>query len=187
MGSDILSALHYYVIGDPLNLISLIIPSKYAIFAYSALVLFRFYLAGLAFCALAKYKRLPVLNSAAGSLIYIFSGYALYLAIRHPSFLNPFIYFPLIILGVEKIFDKKRPYLFILTIFISAISSFYFFYLISLFTVLYIFIRLFFKHNYLLFQIRRLLAARHSYGVRDFCSHSIRFPLVRQRHRGIRA
>ncbi len=147
MGSDILSALHYYVIGDPLNLVSLIIPSKYAIFAYSALVLFRFYLAGLAFCALAKYKRLPVLNTAAGSLIYIFSGYALYLAIRHPSFLNPFIYFPLIILGAEKIFDKKRPYLLILTIFISAISSFYFFYLISLFTVLYIFIRLFFQYK----------------------------------------
>lgn len=151
-GDDILTTLHYYVIGDPLNLVSAVIPSKYAVYGYTILMLFRYYLAGLAFMALAKYKKLPALSSTCGALIYIFNTYSLYMAIRHPSFLNPFIYFPLVILGIEMIFDKKRPYLFILSICLSALSSFYYFYVISLFTVLYIFVRLFFRYRQQFFK-----------------------------------
>lgn len=146
-GSDILTTLHYYAIGDPLNLISALIPVKYSAYGYTALMLFRYYLAGLAFMLLAKYKRLPASVSACGAQIYAFSAYALYMAVRHPSFLNPFIYFPLIILGTEMIFDKKRPYVFILSICTAALSSFYFFYVLSLFTVFYIFVRLFFQYK----------------------------------------
>ncbi len=146
-GEDILSTLHYYVVGDPLNLVSAVIPSKYAVYGYTLLMVFRYYLAGLAFTLLAKYKKLPAPASVCGALIYIFSGYSLYMAVRHPSFLNPYIYFPLIILGIEMIFDKKRPYLFILSICLAALSSFYFFYVLSLFTVLYIFVRLFFEYK----------------------------------------
>jgi len=146
-GSDILTTLHYYAIGDPLNLVSAVIPVKYAAYGYTALMFFRYYLAGLAFMLLAKYKKLPASVSACGALLYAFSAYALYMAVRHPSFLNPFIYFPLIILGAEMLFDKKRPYVFILSVCTAALSSFYFFYVLSLFTVLYIFVRLFFQYR----------------------------------------
>lgn len=146
-GEDILTTLHYYVIGDPLNLISAVVPSKYAPYAYSFLMILRYYLAGLAFTALAKYKKIPAYASVSGAIIYSFTVYTLYLAVRHPSFLNPYIYFPLIVLGAEMIFDKKRPYVFILSICLSAMSSFYFFFAISVFTVLYIFIRLFFQYK----------------------------------------
>lgn len=146
-GEDILTTLHYYVIGDPLNIVSAFVPEKYAPYAYSVLMVVRYYLAGLAFTALAKYKKIPAFAGAAGSLFYAINVYTLYMAVRHPSFLNPFIYFPLIILGVEMIFDKKRPYLFILSICLSALSSFYFFFAISIFTVLYIFVRLFFQYR----------------------------------------
>ena len=37
----------------------------------------RYYLAGLAFMALAKYKKLPVLTSAAGAVIYVFTAYSM--------------------------------------------------------------------------------------------------------------
>lgn len=146
-GEDIFTVLQYYVIGDPLDLLSAIVPSKYAVYAFDLLILFRFYLAGLAFGALAKYKKLPTLNCNAGALIYAFCAYGLFYGVRHPFFINPMIYFPLVILGIEMIFDKKRPYLFIGAICLSAISNFYFFYIISLFTVLYIFVRIFFVYK----------------------------------------
>jgi len=57
---------------------------------------------------------------------------------RHPFFANPMIYFPLLILGVEKILNKEKPYLFIVMVFISAISNFYFFYMLVLLTVIYV-------------------------------------------------
>lgn len=147
LGADIVTSLHYYAFGDPLDLLSAIIPSRYAAYGYTLLMALRYYLAGLAFVALCKYKKHPAGGAVAASLFYIFNLYSMDLALRHPSFLNPFIYFPLIILGIEMMFDKKKPYLFIFMIFTSAISSFYFFYVISMFTVLYIFIRLFFEYK----------------------------------------
>jgi len=146
-GEDVLSSLQYYVIGDPLNLLSAVVPSKYTVYLYDFLVVLRLYLSGLAFCALAKYKKQPVYSGVTGALIYVFNAYALNLGARHPFFINPMIYFPLIILGAELIFNKKRPYLFIFMIFISGISNFYFFYVLTLFTVLYIFVRLFFVYK----------------------------------------
>lgn len=146
-GEDILSSLQYYVIGDPLNLLSVAVPSKYTVYLFDFLVVFRLYLSGLAFCALAKYKKQTVYSGVIGALIYVFNAYALNLGARHPFFINPMIYFPLIILGAEMIFDKKRPYLFIFMIFISGISNFYFFYVLTLFTALYILVRLFFVYK----------------------------------------
>lgn len=46
-GGDILTTLHYYVIGDPLDLLSIACPTRYAVYLYSFLSLFRLYLAGL--------------------------------------------------------------------------------------------------------------------------------------------
>ncbi len=146
-GEDIFTVFQYYVIGDPLTLLSAVVPSKYTVYLYDFLVLLRFYLAGISFGVLAKYKKLPTFNSVVGAVVYVFSAYGLFYGLRHPFFLNPMIYFPLIILGIEKIFDKKRPYLFIFMIFLSAISNFYFFYVLSFFTVLYIFVRLFFVYK----------------------------------------
>lgn len=147
LGSDVLNSMHYYAIGDPLNLLSVFVPAKYSAYGFSALVLLRYYLSGLAFCALAKYKKINQFGAVCGSVLYIFSAYALYMAVRHPSFLTPMIYFPLLILGAEMIFDRKRPYLFVLSVFLMAASSFYFFYVVTLFIMLYIFVRLFFVYK----------------------------------------
>ena len=146
MGNDIFTSLHYYGIGDPLNLISALVPSKYAAFAFSLLTYLRYYLAGLAFVLLAKYKKQSKTGACAGAMIYIFSAYAMYMTLRHPSFINPLIYFPLIILGGEMMFDGKRPYLFIISVCLAAVSGFYFFYVISIFTILYVFLRIFFAY-----------------------------------------
>lgn len=147
LGSDVLNSMHYYAIGDPLNLLSVLVPVKYSAYGFSALVLLRYYLSGLSFCALAKYKKINQFGSVCGSVLYIFTAYTMYMAVRHPSFITPMIYFPLLILGAEMIFDRKRPYLFVLSVFLMAASSFYFFYVVTLFIMLYIFVRLFFVYK----------------------------------------
>ena len=78
-GEDILTTLHYYVIGDPLNLISVVIPSKYAPYVYTLLMVLRYYLAGLAFTVLAKYKKIPAFAAVSGSVIYTFTVYLQYM------------------------------------------------------------------------------------------------------------
>lgn len=143
-GGDILTTLNYYAIGDPLDLLSVVVPSEYASHAYDFLIVFRLYLAGLFFILFCRYKNknLPVAAFLSGALVYVFSTWSAYSAVAHPFFANPMIYLPLLLLGVEKIIDGKRPYIFIITVFISAISNFYFFYMLVVFTVLYVILRL---------------------------------------------
>ena len=136
-GSDILTTLHYYVVGDPLNLLAVFVPERYTEYLYGFLIFLRFYLAGIAFCAYCfyhKHKEFPVLL---GSLIYVYSQWMIVTGLDHPYFLNPCICLPLILLGIDKIFDKNKPYLYICSIALSAVSNFYFFYMLGIFAVIY--------------------------------------------------
>ena len=152
-GSDVVATLHYYTIGDPFSVLSVLVPVRYMAYYYSFMIILRFYLAGVAFSEFCFYKagqmrandkepfgKMAVL---AGSFIYVFCGFALYGGVRHPYFLNPMIFLPLLLLGAEKVLDKKKPFLFILMVFISAVSNFYFFYMLAVLTVLYVVWRLF--------------------------------------------
>ncbi len=147
-GSDLFTTLHYYVIGDPLDLLAVFVPSNLTQYLYGGLILLRLYLAGLAFSAFCFYKKEPkTIGLLAGSFVYVFCGFALYAAVRHPYFTNPMIYLPLLLLGAEKFLQEKRPWLFIGMVFLSAVSNFYFFYMLVLFTVLYVLFRLFMLYD----------------------------------------
>ena len=158
-GSDILTTLHYYAIGDPLNLLCIFVPEKSMLYLYEFLILLRFYLAGIAFSYYCFYrgkdysaKEKGVAGKGAGfcspavltgAFLYIFCGYALYAGVRHPYFLNPMIYLPLLLTGVEKLWREKKPGLFIGSVFLASISNFYFFYMLAIMVALYVVIRLF--------------------------------------------
>ncbi len=148
-GGDILTTLHYYVIGDPLTVFSVFVPSRYMHIFYDALMLVRMYAAGAlfsCFCFVSGHagQKRPVNYTAVGigSFTYAFSYWAIVNAGRHPYFLNPMIYFPLILIGFEYIMRGRRPYLFIAAVGISALSNFYFFYMLVLVTVVYVAVRL---------------------------------------------
>ncbi len=141
MGFDTLTTLNYYVIGDPISLLAVFMKSRYAVHYYDFLIILRFYLAGLSYIALLNFKKKDGAGVILGALIYVFSGYSLYAGIRHPFFMNPMIYLPLIIIGVDLVLQKKKPYLMILMIFISTLSNFYFLYALTVITVIYIIFR----------------------------------------------
>ena len=147
-GSDILNAMHYYVIGDPIALLSVFVPTHFMHHFYSFSCILRLYLSGAAFSELCfgtgQKNRYGIL---AGSTAYCFCAWSLTNAARHPYFLNPMIYFPFMILGIEKIIRKEKPYMFIVSAAISAASNFYFFYIIVLLAVLYAVIRLVFIYG----------------------------------------
>ena len=141
-GADILVTLHYNVIGDPLNFLAVFVPLAYTEILYTFLIFFRLYLAGLAFSAYCRQIGLFRSQALCGSLMYAFCGFAVFFAPVHPFFLNPLIYLPLLLTGVEKILKGSKPYFFIAMVFISAISNFYFFYKLTLLVVIYMAFRL---------------------------------------------
>lgn len=143
-GGDVIQTLSYYVIGDPLNLLSVFVPVKDTVYLYDALILVRLYLAGLAFSHYCAYmKKDNAMAVLSGTLIYVFCSYALFAAVRHPYFINPMIYFPLLIEGIERFHDQRRkPWMFVFMTALSAASNFYFFYMIVVMAVIYVLFRL---------------------------------------------
>lgn len=163
-GGDILTALHYYVIGDPIAMLSVFVPTRVMHYFFSASCVLRLYLSGIAFSMLCFGTGLrDRYGIMAGALTYSFCMWGLMNAARHPYFLNPMIYFPLIILGIEKIIKKEKPYLFIIMVTISAVSNFYFFYMIVLLTVVYALIR--FANIYIYIYNSDLKAAFREYAL----------------------
>ena len=142
-GDDIITTLHYYCLGDPLALFFAFCPEQYTEYLYNFLVILRFYLMGLSFLAFCFYQKKEGSHTLLGACLYAFCGFALIGAIKHPFFLNPLIYLPLLCLSIEKVLRKESSKLFIAMTALCAMSNFYFFYMLTVLAVLYAIVRFF--------------------------------------------
>lgn len=137
-GADLLQSLHYYVVGDPLAALSVFVPTRYMHLFYDAMMLLRLYFSGVAFsCLCFQFGRKNPFAICAGAISYMFCQWMIWNVARHPYFLNPMIYLPLLIMGFERIIQGRRPYLLIAAVFLSAVSNFYFFYILVIISVVY--------------------------------------------------
>ncbi len=136
-GSDILTTLHYYGITDPLTFFVALLPKQSMVENfYHFLIILRIYLSGSSFlfyCHTRKRRGIPAI---CGTLIYCFSLWTI-VGIRHPFFLTPLIYFPLILVGMNRIFERKTPYLYMISLTLMCISNFYFTYMICILVIGY--------------------------------------------------
>jgi len=148
-GSDVLQTLHFYTIGDPLSIFSIFFNRNNMYVYYDLSILIRLYLAGIIFSNLCFYTGKDNIYAVlAGSFAYIFSYWGLLNVNEHIYFLNPLMYLPLIILGIEMIIKEDKPYIFALGVFLSALSNFYFFYMIVLLTIIYVIIRFLYQYHH---------------------------------------
>lgn len=139
-GADIPVSLHYYAVGDPFAVFCVFFPAQYMRIFYELSIYVRLYCAGLAFswfCFSKKNDRITDTAVLAGAFTYIFCAFAMVNSVKHIFFLTPMVILPLIFIGVDKVLAKKSPWLFIIGVFLSAVSNFYFFYMVVILTVLY--------------------------------------------------
>lgn len=137
-GANVIGTMHYYVIGDPFAFLSVFFPLKGIAFLYQALIFLRLYAAGICFSELCFYTRKRESGKIlAGTVIYLFTAYTAENAVRHPFFLNSMIWFPLLILGIEKAIREKRYRLYITAVFLTAVSNAVFFYMTVVLIVVY--------------------------------------------------
>ncbi|MBO6147973.1 MAG: YfhO family protein [Lachnospiraceae bacterium] len=136
-GADILTSLNYYAIGDPLCFLSVLVPESLMDFFYTAIFIIRIYLGGLAFSLFSLNRGRGRFPTLCGALIYAFSAYAFTLGAMHSCFLIPVVYFPLMLYGMDRIFEGRSPLVFILSVAFSGLSNFYFFYMEAVLVFLY--------------------------------------------------
>lgn len=147
-GADAITTLSYYTFGDPFSLISVFTPFKYGEFGYGLAIVLRFYAAGFAFCLYCQKMKCQKWSTICAALMYTFCAFSLFSGVRHPYFISSMIYFPLVLLGCEKIIKRESAIPFSLAVFLSAISNYYFFYMIVLLTIVYVVIRLLSEPEY---------------------------------------
>lgn len=137
LGMDMFANIAYYAIGDIFSYFAIFFPTKLIEDVYTLLVITRMYFVGIAFIYYCKYKKINILGSLIGALMYTFSFYVLYASVRHPYFTNAAILFPLIIMGIEKMILEDKHLFYTIIIAITFISSFYFGYMMALIIAIY--------------------------------------------------
>lgn len=136
-GMDMFANLAYYIFGDPLSYLCIFVQEKYLYIFYYVLIFVRMYLIGLAFIAYCKYKKINSFASVVGALMYTFCAFVLYLGVRHPYFINAMIFFPLLMIGIEKIILENKKIYYIIIVALTCISNFYFAYSMFLIIAIY--------------------------------------------------
>lgn len=142
MGEDIITTLNFYGLGDPLTLLAALVPEEKTEYLYDVLVVLRIYLAGLSFSWCCRKKGRSWSCTLIGALVYAFSGYILHVAVKHPFFVIPMVFLPLAVVGVDRALENKKLTLLILVMFFTALNGFYFFYMNTIFLVIYALIRM---------------------------------------------
>lgn len=134
LGQGTLSTVIHY---RPLNFL-------YCLFPYDALeqyLTFRMvvgmYLSGLSFIVFARTRTRNRACILLGCMIYLFSGFILFYATRHWVFLELTMAMPLMLLGVDQVFDGKWSWLFVLVVFVMAMCYFYTLYMVTIPAVIY--------------------------------------------------
>lgn len=141
LGANELTSYSYYVTGDLFNYLIILFPQSQLELGYGLLVLLRLYCAGLAFLCLAKRFQFKKYSLIISSITYTFSSYALYAGMHHAFFILPLIFFPLLVLGIEKAIHGESIVPLTLAVFITFLSNFYFAYILGLGCLIYVIIR----------------------------------------------
>lgn len=137
VGTDTLINYLYYGLFDPFYLIAHILPSSWTVVSYELIVILKFLSSAIIMFCYLRHKKVTFFTSTIFSTVYMLSGYALVMFARHPMLACGTMYLPLLVWGVEKVCEKKRPYLFLIANVLLLLSNFYMFYMCAIFVVIY--------------------------------------------------
>ena len=141
IGSDTFGNLAI-VLMDPFNYIAILFSDKYLDVGYSVAVILRLYVAGLGMLGFLRYRKIKENMSLLGGLSYAFCFWGIG-CLRHGFFLVPLVLFPLVIWGIDKVYDGGKPYLLIFSVWFSLVTYIYFAYMTAIFAFLYILVKYF--------------------------------------------
>lgn len=142
LGGNYIGVFTYYV-SSPLSFLTLFCPNSHMPIAVLFLTVLKIGLAGLTFSLLLRYRfgRYD-LSTVLFSMFYGLMSYNIAYSMCI-MWLDGVIWLPLIILGIEKIFEGKNSWFLTFSLFVSFISTYYISYMTGLFTAIYFLYRCF--------------------------------------------
>ena len=108
--------------GNPINWISVFATAETADYFLNATVPITLFLAGIAFLKFCCYKQFDRQSALIGCMVYLFGGFS-FIAFSQIYMIYVLILAPLVIYGVEKVFNNEAPFLFIAAMFLNFFYS----------------------------------------------------------------
>ena len=142
LGANFVGSYSFYLLGSPFFWLTLPFPTDFVPYLMGPLLILKFACAALtAYCFIRRFVRNPFSAQIAG-LLYAFSGFSVY-NIFFNHFHEAIIVFPLLLLSLELLITENRRGFFAFMVCLCAITNYFFFFGMVVFTVIYFFIRIF--------------------------------------------
>lgn len=140
LGVNFIGSYSFYLLGSPFFWLTLPFPTDFVPYLMGPLLILKFALSAFtAYFYIRRFVRRPQ-SAMLGGLLYAFSGFSVY-NIFFNHFHEAIVFFPLLLLALEVfITENKRGWL-ALAVFICAISNYFFFFGMAVFSIIYWFIR----------------------------------------------
>ncbi len=155
-GSDIIQTLSYYGLADWSTVIFAVFSNDInGTYLYTAMMIFRAFIAGLCFLKLCERFDCNTIWSTAACIAYILCPYMLENVFNGHHFMClPLIYMPLIFLYIDRILNKESVKGFPIVIALAALSSYYYFYMEMVSAMVFFIIRYFAVTDKVLIGVR---------------------------------
>lgn len=138
MGLNFVGVLAYYL-SSPITLILIIIPLKYLTEGILLILIIKIGLSGLTFSMYLKYVfKKNNLGTVIFSTIYALMSYNIIYS-YNIMWLDGVYLLPIVLIGIERIINKKKPTVLYFSFVILFISNFYIAYMVGLFSMVYFF------------------------------------------------
>ena len=136
-GMDMWSVVLFFA-SSPLHLLSVFVPKENMLEFYELLILAKIILAALTSYLFFKKRNpsLPILLLNVLSCMYAFSGFTM-LFYQNVVWLDMAYLFPLLMLGIDRLFEKNRPGLYIAVLVVELFGKYYLSYMVVVFLLLY--------------------------------------------------
>ncbi len=142
LGANFIGSYTFYLLGSPFFLVTLLFPTGAVAYLIGPLLMLKF-----ACCALTAYLYLRrfLRNTATarlGAILYAFSGFSVY-NIFFNHFHEAMIVFPVLLLSIELLITENKRGVFALSVFLAAVTNYFFFFGMVVFAIIYWAVRMF--------------------------------------------
>lgn len=127
---------------DPIYWLYLLFSADHVEKAYTILIVLRYFLAGLSMSCLILYFKKSHFAAYTASIVYAFSGYAIYAGTRHGQFLTPMILLPVLVVAMERLIRSRKWYMLTVLVAVSLLCSYYFLYMNTIALGVYFILRI---------------------------------------------
>lgn len=135
-GINFIGILAYYIL-SPFSFLVLLVKREEIYLMVSVIIALKTLCCSLTCLYLIRkyFKKVPYLLSVVLAIVYAFSGYSLMMYIITP-WIDAMYLLPLVMIGLKKVLDLEKPTLYIITLTLSLIFSFY----VSIMVIIFIFL-----------------------------------------------